>query len=124
MKYRNIKTQRSRERRRKRIRKRISGTSEKPRLTVYRSLKHIYAQLIDDVNGTSLTAASSLSPAIRQKHGEVKGKCAVAKEVGLLLADRAKRAHITKVVFDRSGFLYHGRVKAVAEGAREGGIEF
>ena len=93
-------------------------------MTVYRSLKHIYAQLVDDVSGKSLLAASSLSPAIRQKSGELKGKRSVAKEVGLLLADQAKRAHITKVIFDRSGYLYHGRVKAVADGAREGGLDF
>jgi large subunit ribosomal protein L18 len=91
---------------------------------VYRSLTHIYAQLIDDVQGKSLVAISSLTPEIREKRGSLKGKCAVAKEVGMLLAARAKEANITKVVFDRAGFLYHGRVKALADGAREGGLEF
>ena len=124
MKNRGAVRQRGRERRRKRIRKQASGTPEQPRLTVYRSLKHIYAQLVDDVSGTSLLAASSLSPTIRGKSGELKGKISVAKEVGLSLADQAKRAHVTKVIFDRAGYLYHGRVKAVADGAREGGLDF
>lgn len=124
MKDRNRIKEKSRERRRRHIRKRVSGTPVRPRLTVYRSLKHIYAQLIDDVNGTSLLTASSLSPRIRQKRGEFKGKCAVAKEVGLLLAEQAKLKDIRKVIFDRAGFLYHGRIKAVADGAREGGLEF
>lgn len=106
------------------MRRRVSGTPDRPRLTVYRSLRHIYAQLIDDVNRRSLLAASSLSPEIRAKRGELKGKCAVGREVGALLAERARRAKITKVVFDRAGYLYHGRVRAVADGAREGGLEF
>lgn len=124
MKDRNIIKRKNRERRRKCVRKLISGSPERPRLTVYRSLKHIYAQLIDDVSGKSLSAASSRSPRIRQKKEVQKGKCAVAKEVGLLLAEQAKKAHITKVIFDRAGFPYHGRIKAVADGAREGGLEF
>jgi len=114
----------NRERRRRRIRKRISGTPDTPRLTVNRSLKHIYAQLVDDENGKALLAMSSLSPEIRDKQGDLKGKCSVAREVGLLLAERAKKADISSVVFDRAGSLYHGRVKAVADGAREGGLKF
>jgi large subunit ribosomal protein L18 len=124
MKDRNIEKWKSRERRRRRTRKRISGTPEVPRLAVCRSLKHIYAQLIDDENGKALLAISSHSPEIRRKRGELKGKCAVAKEVGLLVAERAKKVSISRVVFDRSCSLYHGRVKAVAEGAREGGLKF
>ena len=124
MKDKNVAKRKARERRRKSIRRSVSGTPEMPRLTVYRSLKHIYAQLVDDVNRRSLLAASSLSPEIQRKRGTLNGKCAVAREVGLLVAERAKEAKITRVVFDRAGFLYHGRVKAVADGAREGGLEF
>ncbi len=113
-----------REQRRRRVRRKISGTPDRPRLTVHRSLNHIYVQIIDDVNRRSLVTVSSLSPAILQKKGELKGKCAVAREVGLELAAQAKRAEIARVVFDRAGFLYHGRVKALAEGARQGGLEF
>jgi len=113
-----------REKRRKRIRKKIYGTAERPRLCVYRSLKHIYAQLVDDVSGRVLVGASTLSPEIRDRLRETKGKCEAAFEVGKLLADRAKGLNISRVVFDRSGYLYHGRVKALAEGARQGGLEF
>ena len=124
MKDRHLEKQKSRERRRRHIRKRISGTSERPRLTVCRSLKHIYAQIINDESGKALIAMSSLSPDISRKRGEFENKREVAREVGLLLAERAKNASISQVVFDRSGFLYHGRVKAVADGAREGGLKF
>jgi large subunit ribosomal protein L18 len=124
MKDRNVIKRKGREKRRRRVRKRVSGTSERPRLTVFRSSKHIYAQLIDDVHGKSLVSTSSLSPELRQKRNELKGKCAVGKEVGSILAEKAKKEKITKVVFDRAGYLYHGRVKAVADGAREGGLEF
>jgi len=106
------------------VRKRISGTPERPRLVVYRSLKHIYAQLVDDVHHRSLLAVSSLSPQVRQKREDVTGKCALGREVGLLLAEEARKAQISGVVFDRAGYLYHGRVKAVADGAREGGLKF
>ncbi|MDL1955970.1 MAG: 50S ribosomal protein L18 [Candidatus Desulfofervidus auxilii] len=111
-------------RRKRRIRKKIFGTSERPRLCVYRSLKHMYAQIIDDTKGITLVAASTLDPEIRDKVKELKGKIAKAEVVGKLIAKRALEKGIKKVVFDRNGFLYHGRVKAVAEGAREGGLDF
>jgi large subunit ribosomal protein L18 len=104
-----------------RIRKRLRGASERPRLNVYRSLQHIYAQIIDDHAGRTLCAASSAEKNSTIKSG---GNVAGAKEVGKLIAARAKEAGITKVVFDRGGYLYHGRVKALAEAAREGGLEF
>lgn len=118
---------RRRKRRHLRVRKKISGTPERPRLCVYKSLKHTYAQLIiDPPIGPCkvLTGASTLSPEIREKIKNLKGKVAKAKEVGKLIAERAKKLGITKVAFDRAGYKYHGRVKAVAEGAREGGLEF
>lgn len=101
-----------------RIRKKVSGVADKPRLSVYRSNKEIYCQLIDDVNGVTLASASS-------KGMKVSGtKIAVAAEVGKLLASKATAAGISKVVFDRGGYLYHGRVKSLADGAREGGLIF
>lgn len=100
-----------------RVRKKVMGSDERPRLSVYRSLKHIYAQVIDDVSGRTLAAASDLTIESGKKRER-------ASEVGKLLAQRAKEAGITQVVFDRAGFRYHGRVKAVADGAREGGLEF
>lgn len=103
------------------LRKRIHGTPERPRLTVFRSLKHIYAQVIDDVSGRTLASASDQAG----KGGKaVKGKTGSAKGVGTTLAERAKKAGVTKVVFDRNGYIYHGRVKALADGAREGGLQF
>ena len=103
------------------LRKRIQGTPERPRLTVFRSLKHIYAQVIDDVSGRTLASASDQDG----KGGKaVKGKTGSAKGVGTTLAERAKKAGVTKVVFDRNGYIYHGRVKALADGAREGGLQF
>jgi len=103
------------------LRKRINGTPERPRLTVFRSLKHIYAQVIDDVSGRTLASASDQAG----KGGKaVKGKTGSAKSVGTTLAERAKKAGVTKVVFDRNGYIYHGRVKALADGAREGGLQF
>lgn len=108
-------------RRHLRVRKRVAGTAERPRLVVYRSLKHIYAQLVDDDAGTAILGVADGSEGI-QVEGE--GKTARATAVGKLLAEKAKAAGITKVVFDRAGYQYHGRVKAVAEGAREGGLEF
>ncbi len=100
-----------------RIRNKISGTAEQPRLAVFRSNKNIYAQLVDDVSGNTLTGVSSTG---------VKGenKVEVSKEVGKQIAEKAKGLGIQKVVFDRSGYLYHGRVKAIADGAREGGLQF
>jgi len=115
--------QQARLKRKKRIRKRISGNPERPRLSVFRSSKHIYAQLIDDFNGATLAAVSTMDPEIRQQE-KVKGKIENAKRVGKAIADRAKAKGITKVVFDRNGFLYHGRVRALAAAAREAGLEF
>jgi large subunit ribosomal protein L18 len=112
----------TRKKRHVRIRKRMTGTPERPRLNVYRSLSHIYATLIDDTQGHTLVAASSVDKAIKgDKSG---GNIAGAKAVGAQIAERAKAAGITKVVFDRGGYLYHGRVQALADAAREGGLEF
>jgi len=103
-----------------RIRKKIKGTPNRPRLSVFRSNKEIYCQVIDDLNGQTLAAASS-----RDKGVDLKGnKTERAKQVGLLLAERARSKNITTVVFDRGGYLYHGRVKALADGARENGLIF
>ena len=103
-----------------RVRNKISGTAERPRLSVFRSEKHIYAQLIDDVKGVTLASASSL-----EKDFEGKGSDkAAAREIGKRLAQKAAEKGITAVVFDRSGYIYHGRVKELAEGAREGGLSF
>ncbi|AGC69579.1 50S ribosomal protein L18 [Thermoclostridium stercorarium subsp. stercorarium DSM 8532] len=106
-----------------RIRKKIKGTAEKPRLCVYRSLKHIYAQIIDDESGRTLVAASTLDEALRGKL-EHTGNKAAAREVGKLIGQRAIEKGIKKVVFDRGGYLYHGRVQELADGAREAGLEF
>jgi large subunit ribosomal protein L18 len=113
----------SRLKRKKRIRKRISGTEEKPRMSVFRTSKHIYAQLIDDVSGHTVAAASSVEKAVREKP-RFENKTALASYIGKLLAERALGMGIQTVVFDRNGFLYHGRVKAVSEGAREAGLIF
>ncbi len=106
--------------RHKRVRAKISGTPECPRLNVFRSETNIYAQIIDDINGKTLVSASSLDKAFEGRGSN----CAAAKKVGQLVAERAKAAGITAVVFDRGGYVYHGRVAALAEGAREGGLEF
>ena len=106
--------------RHKRVRGKISGTPERPRLNVFRSEANIYAQVIDDVNGVTLASASSLDKAIEGYGGNI----AAATAVGKLVAERAKAKGIETVVFDRGGYLYHGRVKALAEGAREGGLNF
>ena len=105
--------------RRKRVRAKISGTAACPRLSVYRSLNHIYAQLVDDANGVTLAAAATV-----EKEFEYGGNKEAAKAIGKLIAERAIEKGITTVVFDRSGYLYHGRVKELAEGAREGGLQF
>lgn len=105
----------------KSIRAKLSGTASRPRLCVYRSNKEIYAQLIDDINGVTIGAASSLTASL--KDGAVT-KSDVASNVGKAIAQKAKEANITNVVFDRNGYLYHGRVKAIADGAREGGLNF
>ncbi len=122
MSHLNPKT-RARLRRKKRIRKKLEGTSEKPRLCVFRSARHIYAQVIDDNASSVITATSTLSKDLR---GDLpsSGKIGVAKEVGKFLAKKCLERDIKKVVFDRNGYLYHGRVKALADGAREGGLKF
>src|SRR5690606_28896548 len=113
----------ARRRRHLRVRKKANGTPERPRLAVYRSLNHIYAQIINDVAGHTLVAASTLDPELRSRLGRT-GNVEAAREVGKVLAAKAKAAGIEKVVFDRGGNLYHGRVAALAEGAREGGLDF
>ena len=110
--------------RRYRIRKKVAGRAERPRISVYRSLNRIYAQLIDDVAGVTLACADDKLPEVAAKLGDSKGKVGRAKAVGMVLAERAKALGITRASFDRGGYLYHGRVKALAEGAREGGLEF
>ena len=102
-----------------RIRRKLAGTTERPRLNVYRSLNHLYAQVIDDQNGETLVATSTL--ALKLKTG---GNVAAAKEIGKSIAEKAVEKGIKKVVFDRGGFLYHGRIKALADAAREAGLEF
>lgn len=108
-------------RRHLRVRKKVAGTAERPRLVVYRSLKSIYAQLVDDDRGVTLLGVSDRSEGVQV---EGSGKVVRSKAAGKLLAEKAKAAGLTKVVFDRGGYRYHGRVRAVAEGAREGGLEF
>jgi large subunit ribosomal protein L18 len=113
----------ARERRQQRVRTRVRGTDERPRLCVFRSQHHTYAQVISDSAGRTLASASTLARELRdglRRYADLEA----AKQVGLLLARRCKERGITRVVFDRNGFLYHGRVQAVAEGAREGGLEF
>lgn len=110
-------------RRKKRVRRKVNGTIERPRLAVNRSLKHIYAQIIDDENGVTLVHASSLSPELKDNTTN-SGKIEVAQNVGQLIAQKAKERNIEGVIFDRAGYLYHGRIKALAEAAREGGLKF
>ena len=112
-----------RDRRKARIRKKISGSVERPRLTVFRSARHIYAQVVDDTGGGTLAAASTLSPDLRGTL-EADDKTGAAKKVGALIAKMCLERKVEKVVFDRNGFLYHGRVKALAEAAREAGLDF
>ena len=112
---------RGRIRRHRRIRKKVTGTAARPRLAVYRSNKHIHAQIIDDVSGRTLVAASTVEAGLR---GDANGNADAAAKVGTALAERAKAAGVSVVVFDRGGFLYHGRVAALADAAREGGLEF
>jgi len=126
MATRRVKTREDRrQRRHRRVRGKISGTAERPRLVVYRSLNHVEGQVVDDVRGVTLLGLSTLAPEIRaQKGGEGGTKTDLSRAAGKALAERAREQGITKVVFDRGGYLYHGRVKAFAEGAREGGLEF
>ena len=112
-----------RERRKARIRKKISGNVERPRLSVFRSARHIYAQVVDDSGGGTLAAASTLSPDLKGTL-ESDSKIGAAKKVGALIAKMCLERKVAKVVFDRNGFLYHGRVKALAEAAREAGLNF
>ena len=111
-------------RRRKRVKKNIFGTPERPRLCVYKSLKQVYAQLVDDRGGHTLTSVSSLTPEVRSQIKPEDKKTMVSKKVGLFLALKAKELGITSVVFDRNRYPYHGRIKSLAEGAREGGLGF
>ena len=108
--------------RKERIRRKLSGTSERPRLTVYKSLKHIYAQVVDDASGKTVAFASSLSKELKGK--DEGDKKADAKRVGALIAEKCKAAKVDQVVFDRNGFPYHGRIAAVADSAREAGLKF
>lgn len=110
-------------RRKKHIQKIVRGTADRPRLSVFRSARHIYAQVIDDVAGKTLAAASTMSPELR---GDLKagGNTEAAKQVGTLIASKAKAAGVETVCFDRNGYLYHGRIKALADAAREGGLNF
>ena len=112
----------ARQKRVRRIRKKLQGTSERPRLRVFKSSRHIYAQIIDDVSGVTLVSMSTVDKAFEK--GEEKGKSGDAKQVGVKIAERAKEAGISKVVFDRGGYIYQGRVKSLSDGAREGGLEF
>ena len=111
------------EQRRRRVRKSIMGTTERPRLNVFRSSAHIYGQIIDDIKGATLAAASSLDKSLRTSLKST-SSIEAAKAVGKLLADRAKAANVSAVVFDRGGRIYHGRIKALAEASREGGLQF
>jgi large subunit ribosomal protein L18 len=120
--YKPLDTRGARHRRHRRIRLKLSGSAVRPRLSVFRSLQHIYAQVIDDVSGTTLVAASTNEPTVR---GTLTGnKTDRARSVGQAIAQRAKDKGISSVVFDRGGYLYHGRVKALADAAREAGLEF
>ena len=112
-----------RERRHRRVRAKVTGTPERPRLVVYRSLNHLEGQVVDDVAGRTLVGISTNSPALREQRSEIT-KTDASRAAGKALAERAKEQGITRVVFDRGGYLYHGRVKAFAEGARAGGLGF
>lgn len=124
MSIRKVKEYKVREKRKIRIRKKIFGTPEKPRLSVYRSLNHMYAQLIDDANGVSIATVSTKSKAFADAVKAAGSKVEKAQIIGKEIAKVAQEKNITTVVFDRNGYLYHGRVKAVADGAREGGLQF
>jgi large subunit ribosomal protein L18 len=115
----------ARTKRHERIRKKVVGTTERPRLSVYRSLSHMYAQIVDDVKGNTLAAASTIDKELKGKDKKAgKGNIGAAKQVGELIAKKALQKGIKRVVFDRGGYLYHGRVKALADAARESGLEF
>ncbi|MEW6501925.1 MAG: 50S ribosomal protein L18 [Thermodesulfobacteriota bacterium] len=112
----------ARQKRVKRIRKKIAGTPERPRLRIFKSAKHIYGQIIDDTVGRTIVAMSTVNKDFDR--GDAKDKTAVARQVGIKLAQLAKAKGVEKVVFDRGGYIYHGRVKALSDGAREGGLDF
>jgi large subunit ribosomal protein L18 len=112
----------ARQKRVRRIRKKIAGTPQRPRLSVFKSAKHIYCQIIDDVAGNTLAALSTVDKPMVAL--DVKGKTEKARQVGLMIAEIAKSRGVEKVVFDRGGYIYHGRIKALSEGAREGGLDF
>jgi large subunit ribosomal protein L18 len=114
----------TRKRRHVRVRAKVNGTAARPRLNVFRSSAHIYAQVIDDVQGHTVAAASDLEQEVKDRVGSEAKKTDRARAVGAVIAERAKAAGFEDVVFDRGGFLYHGRIKAVADGAREGGLKF
>jgi large subunit ribosomal protein L18 len=113
-----------RQRAHRRVRNRVAGTAERPRLAVFKSDKHLYAQLIDDLAGHTLAQASTLDPEVRGRLDGGTGNIAAAKAVGTVVAERAKAKGVEKVVFDRGGYIYHGKVKAIADAAREQGLEF
>lgn len=117
----NMKREERRKKKHRRVRKKVFGWPDRPRLFVNKSRRHIYVQLIDDFTQQTITGASSLSPSIKEEYD--RGNCEAAREVGKLIAEKALENGIEKVVFDRGGFKYHGRIAAVAEGAREGGLE-
>jgi large subunit ribosomal protein L18 len=106
------------------IRLKISGTPERPRLTIFRSLKHVYAQIVDDQSGKTLVAVSDISKEVKGQMKDVKGQKNLAKQVGAMAAKKAIEKNIKEVVFDRNGYVFHGVVKAMADGAREGGLKF
>lgn len=119
-----LKDNKKRARKKERVRRKISGTPERPRLSVFRSLNNIYAQIIDDTNGVTLVEASSLSKELADQVKGAKGKVSKSKIIGQLVAKKAVEKGIKAVVFDRNGYEFHGRIKAVADGAREGGLKF
>jgi large subunit ribosomal protein L18 len=121
---RRVKTrEQRRERRHRRVRAKVHGTAERPRLVVHRSINHVEGQVVDDVSGRTLVGLSTLDAALRDKRGEM-NKTEASHAAGKALAEKAREMGVTKVVFDRGGYVYHGRVKAFAEGAREGGLDF
>ena len=120
--FKQTRSKEMRQARHRRVRRSLSGTAARPRLSVFRSLAHIYGQIIDDASGQTMVSASDLEPGIRKKLSGTKTER--AKRVGQEIAARAKAKGISSVVFDRGGFLYHGRVKSLADGAREGGLQF
>jgi large subunit ribosomal protein L18 len=122
--YRRPKRSEARTRRHVRLRKKVSGTTERPRLSVFRSLHHIYAQIIDDIQGVTLVSASTVEPEIQKQISKNGGNVAAAKLIGTTIAQKALGKGIKQVVFDRGGQIYHGRVKALATAARESGLEF